>query len=77
MKHKIDQYLAKVDNVDELVRQARVFLINREYRLINTRRNAIKSTSQTMTVKKDVTIMPSQDPFIRSKIKILQSFCNE
>ncbi|XP_063972429.1 FHIP family protein AAEL005291 [Diachasmimorpha longicaudata] len=57
LKNKIDQYLSKVENVDNLVEQARAFLIAREYRLVNTRRNALKTTQ---SVKKEPEKSPAE-----------------
>lgn len=61
LKNKIDQHLSKVENVDALVAQARNFLIAREYKLVNARRNAVQSN--TTSVKKEDVVT---DTFLRS-----------
>ncbi|XP_044019833.1 FHIP family protein AAEL005291 isoform X2 [Aphidius gifuensis] len=63
LKNKIDQHLSKVENVDDLIAQARNFLIAREYKLVNARRNAINVNT---SVRKDTVVT---DPFIRNKSK--------
>ncbi|KAL0113035.1 hypothetical protein PUN28_012339 [Cardiocondyla obscurior] len=52
LKHKIDQFLSKHNNVDLLVEQARSFLINRENKLINARKNVIEAAAQSSSVKR-------------------------
>lgn len=64
LKHKMDKYLSKVENVDELVKQARMFLINREFRIIGAKNNPSMSNLSTPMMKKESF---SQDSFIRSK----------
>ncbi|GAB1859031.1 UPF0518 protein CG3558 [Camponotus japonicus] len=52
LKHKIDQFLSKYSNVDLLVEQARLFLISREDKLVNARKNALEAAAQSSFVKK-------------------------
>ncbi|KAG7203737.1 hypothetical protein KM043_013764 [Ampulex compressa] len=52
LKHKIDQYLSKYNNVDLLVEQARLFLISREDKLVNARKNALEAAAQSMPNKR-------------------------
>ncbi|XP_039302045.1 UPF0518 protein CPIJ015043 isoform X3 [Solenopsis invicta] len=52
LKHKIDQFLSKHNNVDFLVEQAKLFLIGRENKLINARRNVIEATAQSSSNKR-------------------------
>lgn len=52
LKHKIDQFLSKYNNVDLLVEQARLFLISREDKLVNARKNALEAAAQSSFVKK-------------------------
>ncbi|KAH0557810.1 FHIP family protein AAEL005291 isoform X1 [Cotesia glomerata] len=66
LKHKMDKYLSKVENVDELVKQARVFLINREFRIIGAKNNPSMSNLSTPMMKKESF---SQDSFIRNEPK--------
>ena len=49
MKHKIDRFLSKQSNdvVELMVKQTRHFLIERENRLVNMRKNALEATSTT------------------------------
>ncbi|KAK2584278.1 hypothetical protein KPH14_006680 [Odynerus spinipes] len=65
LKHKIDQYLSKHDNVDLLVEQARSFLIGREDRLVNARKNALEATAQFSSSKRNSL---SSDSFLRDNI---------
>ncbi|XP_057340427.1 FHIP family protein GJ17503 isoform X1 [Microplitis mediator] len=66
LKHKMDKYLSKVENVDELVRQARMFLINREFRIIGAKNNPSMPNLPTPVMKKESI---SQDSFIRNEPK--------
>ncbi|CAG5077855.1 Similar to GK23746: UPF0518 protein GK23746 (Drosophila willistoni) [Cotesia congregata] len=66
LKHKMDKYLSKVENVDELVKQARMFLINREFRIIGAKNNPSMSNLSTPMMKKESF---SQDSFIRNEPK--------
>ncbi|XP_020287786.1 UPF0518 protein GJ17503-like isoform X2 [Pseudomyrmex gracilis] len=50
LKHKIDQFLSKHNNVELLVEQARSFLISREDKLVNARKNAIEAAAQSSSV---------------------------
>lgn len=50
LKHKIDQFLSKQNNVDLLVEQARSFLINRENKLVNARKNALETAAQSSSI---------------------------
>ncbi|XP_071637908.1 FHIP family protein AGAP011705 isoform X3 [Temnothorax longispinosus] len=52
LKHKIDQFLSKHNNVDLLVEQARSFLIGRENKLVNARKNVIEAAAQSSSIKK-------------------------
>lgn len=52
LKHKIDQFLSKHNNVDLLVEQARSFLISRENKLVNARKNVIEAAAQSSSVKR-------------------------
>ncbi|XP_047346493.1 FHIP family protein GI14169-like isoform X3 [Vespa velutina] len=62
LKRKIDQYLFKHDNVDLLVDQARSFLIGREDRLVNARKNALEATAQFACSKRNSL---TSDSFLR------------
>lgn len=52
LKHKIDQFLSKHNNVDLLVEQARLFLISREDKIVNARKNVLEAAAQSSSVKK-------------------------
>ncbi|XP_029673034.1 UPF0518 protein AAEL005291-like isoform X3 [Formica exsecta] len=52
LKHKIDQFLSKHNNIDLLVEQARLFLISREDKLVNARKNVLEAAAQSSSVKK-------------------------
>ncbi|XP_012528772.3 UPF0518 protein AAEL005291 isoform X2 [Monomorium pharaonis] len=52
LKHKIDQFLSKHNNVDFLVEQARLFLISRENKLVNARKNVIEAAAQSSSIKR-------------------------
>ncbi|XP_066601519.1 FHIP family protein AGAP011705-like isoform X2 [Prorops nasuta] len=62
LKHKIDQFLAKHENVDVLVEQARTFLIGREDKLVNARKNVLEAAAQGQPVKRNSL---SSEPFSR------------
>ncbi|XP_046815165.1 FHIP family protein GI14169-like isoform X4 [Vespa crabro] len=64
LKRKIDQYLFKHDNVDLLVDQARSFLIGREDRLVNARKNALEATAQFACSKRNSL---TSDSFLRGE----------
>ncbi|XP_015173934.1 PREDICTED: UPF0518 protein AAEL005291-like isoform X3 [Polistes dominula] len=66
LKHKIDQFLSKHDNVDLLVDQARSFLIGREDRLVNARKNALEATAQFACNKRNSL---TNDSFLRGEPK--------
>nr|KAF7431658.1 hypothetical protein H0235_004582 [Vespula pensylvanica] len=66
LKHKIDQFLSKYDNVDLLVDQARSFLIGREDRLVNARKNALEATAQFACSKRNSL---TSDSFLRGEYK--------
>ncbi|XP_076624708.1 FHIP family protein AGAP011705 isoform X1 [Colletes latitarsis] len=53
LKHKIDQYLSQHNNVDALVEQARLFLISREDKLVNARKNALEAAAHSVPVKRN------------------------
>lgn len=63
LKHKIDSYLSKQENVDELIVQAQHFLITREEKLVNVR----KHLSDAASVSNRRTSVP--EPFIRGDSK--------
>lgn len=52
LKHKIDQFLSKYDNVDLLVEEARLFLISREDKLVNARKNVLEAAAQSTASNK-------------------------
>jgi len=52
LKHKIDQFLSKHNNVDLLVEQARLFLISRENKLVNARKSVIEAAAQSSSIKR-------------------------
>jgi hypothetical protein len=53
LKHKIDGFISKQqEDVSVLVEQARVFLISRENRLVNARKNALEAAAQLPNSKK-------------------------
>ncbi|XP_011860884.1 PREDICTED: UPF0518 protein AAEL005291-like isoform X2 [Vollenhovia emeryi] len=52
LKHKIDQSLSKQNNVDLLVEQARSFLISRENKLVNARKNVMEAAAQSSCIKR-------------------------
>nr|CAD7430578.1 unnamed protein product [Timema monikensis] len=45
LKYRIDQYLSRHDNTEELLASAREFLLLREDRLVNARKNALEASS--------------------------------
>ncbi|XP_043506582.1 FHIP family protein AAEL005291 isoform X4 [Frieseomelitta varia] len=53
LKHKIDQFLSQHNNVDILVEQARLFLINREDKLVNARKNALEAAAHSAPTKRN------------------------
>ncbi|XP_015429296.1 PREDICTED: UPF0518 protein AAEL005291 [Dufourea novaeangliae] len=66
LKHKIDQFLSEHNNVDVLVEQARLFLISREDKLVNARKNALEAAAQTAPVKRNSL---TGEPFSRGESK--------
>jgi len=52
LKHKIDQFLSKHNNVDLLVEQARLFLVSRENKLVNARKSVIEAAAQSSSIKR-------------------------
>ncbi|XP_011143844.1 UPF0518 protein AAEL005291 isoform X2 [Harpegnathos saltator] len=66
LKHKIDNFLSKYNNVDLLVEQARLFLINREEKLINARKNVLDAAAQSSTIKRHSL---TGELFIRGELK--------
>lgn len=52
LKHKIDHFLSKHSNVDLLVEQARLFLISREDKLVNARKNVLEAAAQSSSIRK-------------------------
>ncbi|XP_018347752.1 PREDICTED: UPF0518 protein AAEL005291-like isoform X1 [Trachymyrmex septentrionalis] len=62
LKHKIDQFLSKHNNVDLLVEQAKIFLINRENKLVNARKNVIEAAAQSSSIKRQSL---TSEPFSR------------
>lgn len=80
LKRKIDEFIAKQqeDSVSVLVEQARVFLISRENRLVNARKNVLEAAAQFPSPKKnylggDVSLSASSVsmPTARGKSKIM------
>ncbi|XP_071452422.1 FHIP family protein GJ17503-like isoform X2 [Hetaerina americana] len=47
LKHKIESYLSKQENVNELIFQAQQFLISREERLVNVRKHIAETPAAT------------------------------
>ncbi|XP_029053670.2 FHIP family protein AAEL005291 isoform X2 [Osmia bicornis bicornis] len=66
LKHKIDQFLSQYNNVDVLVEQARQFLINREDKLVNARKNALEAAAHSAPLKRNSL---SSEPFSRGESK--------
>ncbi|XP_076761378.1 FHIP family protein AGAP011705 isoform X2 [Xylocopa sonorina] len=66
LKHKIDQFLSQHNNIDVLVEQARLFLINREDKLVNARKNALEAAAHSAPVKRNSL---SGEPFSRGESK--------
>ncbi|KOC65034.1 UPF0518 protein [Habropoda laboriosa] len=66
LKHKIDQFLSQHNNVDILVEQARLFLINREDKLVNARKNALEAAAHSAPTKRNSL---SGEPFSRGESK--------
>ncbi|XP_078039941.1 FHIP family protein AGAP011705 isoform X2 [Augochlora pura] len=66
LKHKIDQFLSQHNNVDILVEQARLFLISREDKLVNARKNALEAAAYSAPVKRNSL---SVEPFSRGESK--------
>ncbi|XP_050596322.1 FHIP family protein AAEL005291-like isoform X3 [Bombus affinis] len=62
LKHKIDQFLSQHNNIDILVEQARLFLINREDKLVNARKNALEAAAHSVSTKRNSL---SGEPFSR------------
>ncbi|XP_015599998.1 UPF0518 protein AAEL005291 isoform X2 [Cephus cinctus] len=66
LKHKIDQFLSRHDDVEILVEQARSFLISREDRLVNARKNALEAAAQVAPNRRSFT---ASEPFSRGEPK--------
>lgn len=66
LKHKTDAYLAKHDGVDELVTQAQDFLVSREERLTNARRQAQDGPSSLSSSRRSSNV---NEPFSRNEPK--------
>ncbi|XP_017761750.1 PREDICTED: UPF0518 protein AAEL005291-like isoform X2 [Eufriesea mexicana] len=66
LKHKIDQFLVQHNNVDILVEQARLFLINREDKLVNARKNVLEAAAHSAPSKRNSL---SGEPFLRGESK--------
>lgn len=66
LKHKIDQFLSQHNNIDILVEQARLFLINREDKLVNARKNALEAAAHSVSTKRNSL---SGEPFSRGENK--------
>ncbi|XP_050491389.1 FHIP family protein AAEL005291-like isoform X3 [Bombus huntii] len=62
LKHKIDQFLSQHNSIDILVEQARLFLINREDKLVNARKNALEAAAHSVSTKRNSL---SGEPFSR------------
>lgn len=54
LKRKIDDFISKQqdDSISVLVEQARIFLISRENRLVNARKNVLEAAAQFPSPKK-------------------------
>lgn len=74
LKHKIDHFLSKYDNVDLLVEQARLFLINREDKLVNARKNVLEAAAQSSSIKRHSLI---SEPFTRGIIYFMNILSDE
>lgn len=81
LKRKIDDFIAKQpeDSISVLVEQARVFLISRENRLVNARKNVLEAAAQFPSPKKnhagaDVSLNSSSTsmPTVRGNCKIIK-----
>lgn len=70
MKHKIDQFLSQHNNVDVLVEQARLFLIGREDKLVNARKNALEAAAHHAPAKRNSLTAES---FSRGMIYLIDS----
>ncbi|XP_058788639.1 FHIP family protein AGAP011705 isoform X2 [Phymastichus coffea] len=76
LKHKIDGYLSKQqpDVVSVLTEHAKIFLINRENRLVNARKNILEAAAQVPSPKKQygagdhesLAVVPVREPKRRS-----------
>ncbi|XP_076681718.1 FHIP family protein AGAP011705 isoform X2 [Andrena cerasifolii] len=66
LKRKIDEYLSCQNNVDVLVEQARLFLITREDKLVNARKNVLEAAAHCPPVKRNSL---SGEPFSRGESK--------
>ncbi|XP_012279879.1 UPF0518 protein AAEL005291 isoform X2 [Orussus abietinus] len=66
LKHRIDQFLVKHEDVDLLVEQARSFLIGREDRLVNARKNVLEASAQIATNRRNSF---ASEPFSRGEPK--------
>ncbi|XP_003490936.1 UPF0518 protein AAEL005291 isoform X2 [Bombus impatiens] len=66
LKHKIDQFLSQHNSIDILVEQARLFLINREDKLVNARKNALEAAAHSVSTKRNSL---SGEPFSRGENK--------
>ncbi|XP_046748145.1 FHIP family protein CPIJ015043-like isoform X2 [Diprion similis] len=66
LKHKIDQFLSRHHDIHQLVEQARTFLIGREDRLVNARKNALEASAQAPTPRR---YSSASEPFTRGEPK--------
>ncbi|XP_043462935.1 FHIP family protein GK23746 isoform X2 [Leptopilina heterotoma] len=67
LKQKIDQFLSKHEEVDLLIEQARNFLIGREDKLVNARKNALEAAARSSTTETKTTT--NSEPFSRGELK--------
>lgn len=79
MKQKIDQFLSKHEDIDLLVEQARNFLIGREDKLVNARKNALEAAARSSSTSSSTERKNSinSEPFSRgNKSKKKKQFLN-
>ncbi|XP_033216666.1 UPF0518 protein CPIJ015043 isoform X2 [Belonocnema kinseyi] len=67
LKQKIDNFLSKHDDVDSLVEQARAFLIGREDKLVNARKNALEAAARSSSTERRNST--NSEPFTRGEPK--------
>lgn len=69
LKHKIESVLSNEPHVDILVNEAQTFLLEREDRLVNARRNALEAPA-SLPPPTPIPTPNSIDPFDRGKLMI-------